>query len=217
MAESEGFEPPIDLRLCLISSQVHSTGLCQLSALFYFISGLRVTASSLDRQRRFRPLLGLSIYPCRRLRKSLGNGVKLRGDRSMDSRACILAASAGPACRLRFRRSSGGRCRRIRRRRPGRCRAVCRLGRGRQSRGDGLSKTPRRTGRSPAKCGAGGDAMGAVRHRLCAELQHIWPTLDRQCAPGHWMDRPIRMERQRCENRDQRGRGTGRTRPHGLS
>ncbi|MCU1251560.1 MAG: hypothetical protein JWQ49_4589 [Edaphobacter sp.] len=39
MAESEGFEPPIDLRLCLISSQVHSTGLCQLSALFYFISG----------------------------------------------------------------------------------------------------------------------------------------------------------------------------------
>ncbi len=34
MAESEGFEPPIDLRLCLISSQVHSTGLCQLSALF---------------------------------------------------------------------------------------------------------------------------------------------------------------------------------------
>ena len=33
MAESEGFEPPIALRLCLISSQVHSTGLCQLSVL----------------------------------------------------------------------------------------------------------------------------------------------------------------------------------------
>ncbi len=31
MAESEGFEPPIGLLLCLISSQVHSTGLCQLS------------------------------------------------------------------------------------------------------------------------------------------------------------------------------------------
>ena len=31
MAESEGFEPPIALRLCLISSQVHSTGLCHLS------------------------------------------------------------------------------------------------------------------------------------------------------------------------------------------
>jgi hypothetical protein len=44
MAESEGFEPPIDLRLCLISSQVHSTGLCQLSALFHFISGLRLAA-----------------------------------------------------------------------------------------------------------------------------------------------------------------------------
>jgi hypothetical protein len=33
MAESEGFEPPIALRLWLISSQLHSTGLCQLSAL----------------------------------------------------------------------------------------------------------------------------------------------------------------------------------------
>src|ERR1700733_12391919 len=33
MAEREGFEPPIDLRLCLISSQVHSTGLCHLSAI----------------------------------------------------------------------------------------------------------------------------------------------------------------------------------------
>ncbi len=32
VAESEGFEPPIALRLCLISSQVHSTGLCQLSS-----------------------------------------------------------------------------------------------------------------------------------------------------------------------------------------
>lgn len=36
MAESEGFEPPIALRLCLISSQVHSTGLCQLSYLGQF-------------------------------------------------------------------------------------------------------------------------------------------------------------------------------------
>ncbi len=33
LAESEGFEPPIALRRCLISSQVHSTGLCQLSVL----------------------------------------------------------------------------------------------------------------------------------------------------------------------------------------
>ncbi len=31
MAESEGFEPPEGLTLRLISSQVHSTGLCQLS------------------------------------------------------------------------------------------------------------------------------------------------------------------------------------------
>ena len=34
VAEREGFEPPIPLRVCLISSQVHSTGLCHLSALF---------------------------------------------------------------------------------------------------------------------------------------------------------------------------------------
>src|SRR5580698_8481368 len=32
MAEREGFEPPVAFRLRLISSQVHSTGLCQLSA-----------------------------------------------------------------------------------------------------------------------------------------------------------------------------------------
>ena len=31
MAEREGFEPPIALRLCLISSQVRSTGLRHLS------------------------------------------------------------------------------------------------------------------------------------------------------------------------------------------
>ncbi len=33
MAEREGFEPPIPVKVCLISSQVHSTGLCHLSAL----------------------------------------------------------------------------------------------------------------------------------------------------------------------------------------
>ena len=31
MAEREGFEPPMELPPCLISSQVHSTGLCHLS------------------------------------------------------------------------------------------------------------------------------------------------------------------------------------------
>ena len=31
LAERGGFEPPIPLRVCLISSQVHSTGLCHLS------------------------------------------------------------------------------------------------------------------------------------------------------------------------------------------
>jgi hypothetical protein len=33
VAEREGFEPPIPVKVCLISSQVHSTGLCHLSAL----------------------------------------------------------------------------------------------------------------------------------------------------------------------------------------
>ena len=41
MAEREGFEPPIAFRLCLISSQVHSTGLCHLSAVKrHFLSRL---------------------------------------------------------------------------------------------------------------------------------------------------------------------------------
>lgn len=33
LAEREGFEPPIPVKVCLISSQVHSTGLCHLSAI----------------------------------------------------------------------------------------------------------------------------------------------------------------------------------------
>ena len=39
MAEREGFEPPIPVKVCLISSQVHSTGLCHLSV--FRISSLR--------------------------------------------------------------------------------------------------------------------------------------------------------------------------------
>ena len=31
LAEREGFEPPIPVKVCLISSQVQSTGLCHLS------------------------------------------------------------------------------------------------------------------------------------------------------------------------------------------
>jgi hypothetical protein len=33
MAEREGFEPPIPVKVWLISSQLHSTGLCHLSVL----------------------------------------------------------------------------------------------------------------------------------------------------------------------------------------
>ena len=36
LAEREGFEPPVPLRVRLISSQVHSTGLCHLSACLLF-------------------------------------------------------------------------------------------------------------------------------------------------------------------------------------
>ena len=52
MAESEGFEPPIDLRLCLISSQVHSTGLCQLSAFVTYHLSAIYDRFTLDRFRR---------------------------------------------------------------------------------------------------------------------------------------------------------------------
>jgi hypothetical protein len=38
MAERGRFELPIALRLCLISSQVHSTGLCHLSAFYCYLS-----------------------------------------------------------------------------------------------------------------------------------------------------------------------------------
>ena len=47
MAESEGFEPPIDLRLCLISSQVHSTELCHLSIYYQQLAGGLQVAKSL--------------------------------------------------------------------------------------------------------------------------------------------------------------------------
>ena len=47
MAERGGFEPPIALRLCLISSQVHSTGLCHLSVLFTAIYETLPNASKL--------------------------------------------------------------------------------------------------------------------------------------------------------------------------
>ena len=55
MAEREGFEPPIALRLCLISSQVHSTGLCHLSALF--TTRYASVEKHSQRWRQFRPLV----------------------------------------------------------------------------------------------------------------------------------------------------------------
>jgi hypothetical protein len=76
MAEREGFEPPIDLRLCLISSQVHSTGLCHLSAFFYFISGDLITAS-----------FSLRIYPEASRETRHGCGVRNFADWTLDARA----------------------------------------------------------------------------------------------------------------------------------
>ena|GEM_PF-6480672 len=38
VAERGGFEPPIPVKVCLISSQVHSTGLCHLSVLLSYIN-----------------------------------------------------------------------------------------------------------------------------------------------------------------------------------
>ena len=51
MAEREGFEPPIALRLCLISSQVHSTGLCHLSVRAYIAHHRLARTVGVDRFR----------------------------------------------------------------------------------------------------------------------------------------------------------------------
>ena len=62
MAEREGFEPPIPLRVCLISSQVHSTGLCHLSAFinsFVISNILHLSATHLQLSRSAD---GCSIY-----------------------------------------------------------------------------------------------------------------------------------------------------------
>jgi hypothetical protein len=56
MAESEGFEPPIALRRCLISSQVHSTGLCQLSYLY------KLTPKKPERKARLPAELNHSLH-----------------------------------------------------------------------------------------------------------------------------------------------------------
>src|SRR6202522_997802 len=53
MAEREGFEPPIALRLCLISSQVHSTGRCHLSVFVCYTARCLLEA--------FCPLLAVSM------------------------------------------------------------------------------------------------------------------------------------------------------------
>ena len=43
VAESEGFEPPEGLTLRLISSQVHSAGLCQLSVSAAYLNDIFMT------------------------------------------------------------------------------------------------------------------------------------------------------------------------------
>ncbi len=55
MAEREGFEPPIELPLCLISSQVHSTGLCHLSAVMVTITAPLIMPDRQSFRRAARP------------------------------------------------------------------------------------------------------------------------------------------------------------------
>ena len=80
MAESEGFEPPVPFRVRLISSQVHSTGLCQLSVLlipfvtfegFIFLTHLYLRSSGV----RF----GAFAFPF-----SLGDQLPMLGAREQD-------------------------------------------------------------------------------------------------------------------------------------
>ena len=73
MAESEGFEPPIALRLCLISSQVHSTGLCQLSAVSR--CGQTICPGSTDR-----------AFPCAKRRLRPDDSGSLSASRSQSSK-----------------------------------------------------------------------------------------------------------------------------------
>jgi hypothetical protein len=54
LAEREGFEPPIPLRVCLISSQVHSTGLCHLSVGWWMRASPVEDSASLLRRRESR-------------------------------------------------------------------------------------------------------------------------------------------------------------------
>ena len=70
LAESEGFEPPVPLRVRLISSQVHSTGLCQLS---YRVS-LRESASAEQAAEAFHA----SPDPGRLLTAGLGFAIEVR-------------------------------------------------------------------------------------------------------------------------------------------
>src|ERR1700682_163142 len=70
MAESEGFEPPVAFRLRLISSQVHSTGLCQLSVAMQAVTPASLTLVPLGGQtmagatsgdRLYRPPMVISL------------------------------------------------------------------------------------------------------------------------------------------------------------
>src|SRR5579859_1194573 len=97
MAESEGFEPPVAFRLRLISSQVHSTGLCQLSVAMQAVTYVSLTLASLWVQtsggaacgcdcggRRGRDLLFSS--GCRLRKQNERNLIEGDGDRSPEGR-----------------------------------------------------------------------------------------------------------------------------------
>ena len=83
MAEREGFEPPVPLRVRLISSQVHSTGLCHLSAC-YIVDFKSLTCLGVPTL--FTPNLPVSV---------LVSLLSLKIDRAVDRRNLAFRAEMG--------------------------------------------------------------------------------------------------------------------------
>jgi hypothetical protein len=112
MAESEGFEPPVPFRVRLISSQVHSTGLCQLSVVLpaYYFSKFNI-AYAKEPEGFARPLRSLRQTRARRQRSLPRGPLSRRGKwRSRQPRAVVQMAlrAVGPPI---SRRNRHGHCR----------------------------------------------------------------------------------------------------------
>jgi hypothetical protein len=109
MAEREGFEPPIPFRVCLISSQVHSTGLCHLSD---FVGTTRdpVIAGSFVPSKVYQICdIAGAIHPLFRNDPAPGGSLSA----SPISRTRVIAHPSHPAQLYRSQRSSSGRVARL--------------------------------------------------------------------------------------------------------